>query len=185
MTKLRSLALILGLLATHLALAEPPPVGSAVPALSIEDRGQLNFLDDDFSFSPWSSTSLTGGVHVVQYFGATMGDSEKFKPFTDRLEETFAPQGVKVTTLLNMDAALWGTGGFVLSEVKKNKKRYPESTIVIDEDGDGVKNWGLGKKGSALIIIDSAGIVRYLNQNALDDAELEATLVLLQEVVDG
>jgi YtfJ family uncharacterized protein len=182
---LRLLTLFITLLASHAALSGPPAVGSTLPPLNIEDRGELNFHNDDFSFSPWSSSSLREGVHVVQYFGANMGDSEKFKPFTNTLEQTFGPQVVAVTTVLNMDAALWGTGGFVLSEVKKSKKQYPGATIVIDEDGLGVQNWGLGKVGSALMIIDGEGTLRYINQNALNAAELKTALALLQKSLIG
>lgn len=185
MNNIRLLTLFIAVLISPLVLAAPPAVGTLLPPLSIDDRGELTLQAEELVFSPWDSSAFDGGVHVVQYFGATMGDSEKFKPFTDILEKSFGAKGVEVTTVINMDAALWGTGGFVLSEVKKNKKRYPDSTIVIDEDGLGVKNWGLGKPGSALVIIDNQGTVLYINQDPLTDAELDATLALLQAALDS
>lgn len=185
MTKLRLLTLFMAVFVSPFALAGPPAVGTALPSLSIDDRGELTLQAEELVFSPWHSSVFNGGVHVVQYFGATMGDSEKFKPFTDILEKTFAAKSVEVTTVINMDAALWGTGGFVLSEVKKNKKRYPDSTIVIDEDGIGVKSWELGKAGSALVIIDAQGTVLYINQNPLTDEELATTVALLQAALDS
>ena len=185
MTTLRLLVLLLVLVPPQLAQAGPPAIDTPLPPLAIDDRGELLFKGDDFDFSPWTTDALKGGVHVVQYFGATMGDSEKFKPFTDRIQQTFPARSVAVTTIINMDAALWGTGGFVLSEVKKNKKVHPGATIVIDEDGEGVKSWELGKVGSALMIIDAGGIVRYIQRDELSEAELATSLELLRRTLDG
>ncbi len=160
-------------------------VGGTVPPLKIDDRGEIILQGDDVDYTPWDSGRLRDGVHVVQYIGATMGDKDKFKPLTDRIEQEFEPGSVTVTTLINMDAALWGTGGFVAAEIKKNKQAYPQAIIVLDEDGIGTDIWGLGEDGIALLIIDREGVVRYVAKEGLDQKTLAESLDLLRTQVGG
>lgn len=185
MKLLQSLLFVATFIIASAAVAGSLAVGSAVPALKIDDRGEITLNGDDVDYAPWDSSQLSGKVHVVQYIGATMGDKDKFKPLTDKIESDFAPGSVTVTTLINMDAALWGTGGLVASEIKKNKKAYPEAIMVLDEDGIGTKSWGLGKDGIALIILDSEGVIRYVVQEGIDDSTLPEPLGILREQVDG
>ncbi|NND69310.1 MAG: hypothetical protein HKN19_17090 [Halioglobus sp.] len=185
MKLLQSLLLATAFTLANAAAAGPLTVGGALPPLQIDDRGEIILQGDDVDYAPWDSGQLQGGVHVVQYIGATMGDKDKFKPLTDKIEKDFAPGSVTVTTLINMDAALWGTGGLVASEIKKNKRAYPEAIIVLDEDGAGTKTWGLGEDGIALLIIDSAGVVRYVRNEGLDDETLAEPLDLLRTQVEG
>lgn len=167
------------------AQAQSPSLNAPLPALSISDRGELKYDDDDFTFVPWTSDNAAGKVHVVQYLGATKSGSETFKPFTDRLGDAFEPGTIVVTTIVNLDAAMWGTTGFVLSELKKNKRQHPQATMVLDEAGSGVKKWSLGKKGTALAITDESGVVKFFTTEALSPEEVEATLALVRATIDS
>ena len=167
------------------AFAAPPAVDAPLPVLSITERGELTMAGDDFSFVPWSSENSKGTVHVVQYFAATMSASETFKPFTDRLEKGFAPGTIHVTTVLNLDAATWGTTPFVISELKKNKQIHPKASMVVDDKGSGVAAWDLGKEGAGLLIMDQKGIVKYFTRQAMSEQEITAALQLMQSHIDG
>lgn len=162
------------------AFAGAPVVDAPLPPLAIAARGELTLSGDEFKFVPWSLNANPGSVHVVQYFGATMSDSEIFKPVTDLLEKSFPPGSVLVTTILNLDAALWGTTGFVMSELEKNKRIHPQATIVVDDKGQGVTDWELGKEGRGLIVTDAQGVVKYFSRQALSDTELAAVMELLR-----
>ena len=166
------------------ALAATPTVDEPLPPLDIDDRGELVAAGDDFEFVPWSAADSPDTVHVIQYFGAKLSHRDLFEPFTDALEEHFEPGAVHVTTLLNMDAAMWGTSGMVLSELKKNKRRHPQATMVVDEEGTGVEAWDLGDKGTGLIITDLRGVVRYFSRQPLDEEEVASTIELVRELVD-
>ena len=163
-------------------LAGAPVVGSPLPALSITERGELTMTGEDFSFVPWNSDNKPGNVHVIQYFGANLGDRDVFQPFTDLLQARLKPGAVHVSTVLNLDAALWGTTGFVLSELKKNKKIHPQATMVLDEEGSGVTEWELGKAGTGLLVLDDKGIVKYFNRKTLSPEEMESTLELIRSL---
>lgn len=181
-------AFLIALLAsawTGASFAAEPTVGAPLPELSIEDRGELVAEGDDFDFQPWTSAESPGKVHVIQYFGATMGDRDLFKPVTDRIEKEFEPGSVHVTTVLNMDAAMWGTSGMVISELKKNKRQYPSATMVVDEEGSGTDTWNLGKDGTGLIVLDPAGTVRYFNRGPLDEADVASTIELIRSNISG
>lgn len=165
--------------------AGEPTVGAPLPELAIDERGELVAEGDDFAFQPWTSATTPGKVHVIQYFGAKLGHRDLFKPVTDRIEQEFEPGTVHVTTVLNMDAALWGTSGMVLSELEQNKRRYPTATMVVDEEGSGIDTWNLGKEGTGLIVLDHSGIVRYFTRGSLDDAELASTIELIRANIQG
>lgn len=185
MTLIRSLLSIIVILACGAALAGTPTVESPLPPLNISDRGELLFKDDDFTFAPWRSDSSPQKVHVVQYFGGTMAASETFKPFTDTLQKTLTPGTYHVTTIINLDAAMWGTTGFVVSELKKNKRMHPTATMVLDEEGTGASQWGLGDDGTGLAIMDEQGTVKYFTRQAMSDEEIQATLALVRANIDG
>jgi YtfJ family uncharacterized protein len=173
------------LLAQLSAQAQQPAPGAPLPPLKIADRGELLLQGDDFSFAPWSSDRQPGKVHILQYFGATRSDSKRFKPFTDAVEQTFEQGQYHITTIINLDAALWGTTGLVVSEVQDSKRKYPGSTMVLDENGSGVEAWQLGDEGSGLVIMDARGMVQYFTRDSLDDEQMEHSLTLVREHIDA
>ncbi len=160
--------------------AAAPTVDSPLPLLDISERGELTMSGDDFAFVPWGSNANLGKVQVFQYFGATMSDSKIFESFTDLLQKSFEPGAIQVTTVLNMDAAMWGTTGFVISELKKNKRVHPDATMVIDDKGTGVTAWDLGETGSGLFITDAKGIVKYITRVAMSEDEQAAAVALIR-----
>jgi YtfJ family uncharacterized protein len=168
------------------ALAAAPAVNAPLPQLSISERGELTMEGDEFTFVPWSSDKGQGTVHVVQYFAATLGASKIFKPFTDQLEKNgFAPGTIHVTTILNLDAATWGTTPFVISELEKNKRVHPQASMVVDDKGTGVTQWDLGKEGAGLLIMDQKGIVKYFTRQAMSEQQIAAALELMQSHIDS
>jgi YtfJ family uncharacterized protein len=172
------LALYLG--AGHLtASASNPEVGTQLPDLSIKDRGELLLQDDEVSYRPWSYPQQTGKVHIVQYMAATKTAGDLHKPFRDRLDTDLPANSFETTTILNMDEAIWGTGGFVVNQLKSNKQKYPKAVMVLDEEGLGVKRWALNDESAALIIVDQQGTVRYVKQGQMSAAEVDSTLQLI------
>ena len=135
---------------------------------------------DDFSFVPWSSDKDPGKVHILQYFSGTVSHRDLFSPFTDLLQEQLDYTRYHVTTIINLDRALWGTKGFVVSELKDSKRRYPLATMVLDEDGVGVEQWQLGDQGSVLAIMDNDGVVRFVSHGPLDETQMQTSLELVR-----
>ena len=167
------------------AMAESPSLNEPLPVLSIADRGELLLQDTKYSYRPWSSQSNSGEVHVLQYFAGTSSASKTFEPFTDILQKEFPERGYHVTTIINLDAAMWGTGGFVTGEAKSSKAKYPGSTMVLDEEGAGAANWELGKKGAVLVVMNKAGSVIYLSHKAMSEQDIAATIDLMRENINS
>ena len=177
----RFIALIL-LCCSAFTYAQAPRLDRPLPALQIADRGELVMQGEEFSYRPWRSDVAPGVVHVLQYFPATMGDSKMFRPLTDSLQENLEQGSFHVTTILNLDEALWGTGSFVMSEVKSSKREHPGSTMVLDEEGLGRDTWELGRKGAVLAILDRQGLVRSLSRGELSEQEVAEKVALVRSL---
>ena len=156
-------------------------VGEPLPELLIDDRGELVIDGEDFSYTPWQHPGGIGKVHVLQYMAGRMTARSQTQPFTDKLEATLPEGSFHVTTVINLDDALWGTSGFVVSEVKDSKRKYPASTIVLDEDGNGLETWQLLPKGATIVVLDPLGSVLFLKEGGMTEQEIESTLQLMQQ----
>ena len=156
-----------------------------MPPLIIEDRGEVTLNGDDIVYEHWSSQANPGKVHILQYLAATRGASKVYSRFTDSLPETFDKTDFHITTVLNLDDAMWGTSGFVVSEIESKKRQFPRATMVLDEDGDGIKAWELAKKGAALAILDKDSKVLYFTQDPMTDADLEEMLAVVKSQIDS
>jgi len=165
--------------------AAPPNIGSELPQMSVSDKGEMLLSGGEYSYQPWQFTTRAGEIHVLQYFAGTKKGSKTFEPFTDQLQVEFLDGGYHVTTVINLDAAMWGTGGFVISEAKASKKKYPQSTMVLDEEGDGVEAWGLGETGTLLAVMDKQGHVIFISHAALSKDELAATVALIKQQMES
>ena len=180
---IRMLVLLSALVAQH-TLAGDVPTGKRLPDLNIAERGELVLKDDDVGYRAWNYPQQPGKVHVVQYMAATRAASEINKPFTDRMKTELTQGAFLSTTILNLDEAMWGTGGLVVSELKSNKKEFPSAVLVADKDGTGLKLWQLERKNSTVIVTDPAGVVRFFKQGEMSAEEIDSTLQLVQRYID-
>ena len=180
---LRTLYMI-ALLLPPFALGGEIATGGRVPGLDIAALGELVISGDDVAYRPWSYPQQPGKVHIVQYMAATRSASKINEPFTDRIK-TDLPQGAFLsTTILNLDEAMWGTKGLVVSELKSNKSQFPNAVLVADEAGAGLRQWQLEKENSAVIVTDAAGTVLFFKQGAMSAAEIDNTLKMIRQYID-
>lgn len=167
------------------ALGETPVSGGNLSELEIKERGEILLEGDKISYRQWSSTSNPGKVHILQYLAGTRSASEAYNAFTDKLIEDFSIADYHVTTIINLDDAMWGTGGLVTSEVEDSKREYPHSTLVLDKNGTGREGWKLKKKGAALAIMDKQGTVLYFTQQPMSDGDLETMMELVKSQIES
>lgn len=172
------------LLASSPVFASGAAVGAPLPDLIIDDRGEITLQGDDISYQPWRYPQQPGMVNIVQYMAATQSAGDMNKPFRDRFD-TDLPEGkFTTTTILNMDEAMWGTGGIVMGQLKSNKREFPAAVIVVDEEGLGLKQWQLQEDSSAVMVVDSMGTVRYFKQGKMSATEIDSTLQLILAQID-
>ena len=167
-----------------LAEASGPQLDQPLPPLAIAEHGELLLADGEYSWRPWDISADPGKVHIVQYFSGTLAHRKLFSPFTDRLQQDIDFRVYHVTTIINLDAALWGTKGFVMSEMEASKKQFPLATMVVDKDGIGEAEWSLKDTGAVLAIVDNDGIIRFVTNTTLDEAQTEKALELIRSEID-
>ena len=176
----RIAALALLILVSLQALALAP--GEPLPVVRIEAPGELRLAGETLEFAPWESTALSGKVHIVQYLAARMSARDLNRPFTDRLKQSGIPLSrYQLTTIVNLDDAMFGTRALVMSELERNKRRYFRSTIVADAEGAGRRAWGLVEKSSAVLVLDAAGRLVFMREGAMSEAEIEQVLALVRD----
>lgn len=161
-------------------------VGEPLSSLAVTDRGEVILKNGEPDYQPWDTASLAGKVSVVQYMAARMSVKDMNKPFTDAIEQAAFPKKVfAMATLVNVDDALWGTSGMINSELKKNKQKYPDSTIVADHQGKGLAQWELQTKSSAITVMDPSGRVVFFKEGALSEQEVSEVMMLIEQMLNG
>ena len=176
-------ALLIALLCVLALPVRALEVGQPLPGLQIDSLGEMQIgSDDKLHFSAWDSGHLGGKTQVLLYMAARLSSKGMSEPFTDRLEAAGIPlERYHVTSVVNLDDALFGTRGFVLSELESKKRRYFRSSIVADDRGLGQKAWGLARKSSAIIILGVNREVLFFHEGAVSPAQIEAALQLIRD----
>lgn len=155
-------------------------VGQPLPPVTVRERGELFISGDDIVYKTWKSDRLRGRMHVFQYMAARMSTREVNEPFTDAIDAAdFPTDQLLVTTVVNLDDALPFTNGLINSELKKNKRKYPNASLIADEHGIGQQTWGLVRKTSAIAVIGRDGKVLFFKEGSLTPAEIKANLKLI------
>lgn len=171
----------LALLLSPGAMASSIQTGQAIPAITIEDKGELVLEENKVVYADWSTDSLMGKVHVLQYMAGRMSASKVNEAFTDALEKLELSRDYQqTTTIINLDDSMFGTSGFVNSELKSNKKKYPFSTIVADKRGTGASAWRLDEASSAIMVLSPDGKVLFFKDGGLSTEEIDSVITLIQ-----
>ena len=164
----------------------PITAGQPLPPLLIEDQGELLLTEGRSHFQPWHSDSGLGQPQVIQYMAARMSTSKLNEPLTDALKDAgFPPDQLRVTTILNLADAAWGTRGFVMGELESNKKTHPDAILVADESGAGLRHWQLQEKNSAIAVVAPDGAIALFHEGPLDVAGIDQVLTMLQNWIDA
>ena len=174
----RLVLVLLALVAMRAAALAP---GKPLPRVHIAAAGELQFVGDQLNLVPWDSSSLAGKLQVVQYLAARRSARDINRPFTDRLERSgISLDRYHLTTIVNLDDAMFGTRSLVMAELESNKRRYFRSTIVADTEGAGRAAWGLAARSSAILVVDAAGCVLFFRDGALAAEEIERVIELVR-----
>lgn len=182
---MKAIILTLLIFASHSLTIASIDIGSDIPNLTISDKGELVLNEDDISYQPWDTKALAGKVHVVQYLAARMSAKTINEPFTDKVDSLdFPANDFHFTTIINMNDAFFGTSGFVIGEVKSNKRKYPQTSIVADKNGKGAKQWQLNSKSSAIIILSDQGKILFFKDGGLNTDEINKAINLIQHQID-
>ncbi|WP_413735435.1 YtfJ family protein [Sodalis sp. RH21] len=176
------LALILPL---HLS-AHTLTIGKPLPKVAIAEQGELLYQQDRFSYQFWDSSQLKGKIHLIQHIAARSSASEMNAAMIESIKSANLPgKYYQTTTIVNENDALFGSGSFAHNWVENNKKMAVQSQFILDTHGNVRQAWHLLPKGSAIIVLDARGRVRYVKEGALSLKEIQEVTDLLRRLVPG
>ena len=177
-------ALLFSLLLPFTANAHNFINGQRVAPVGISDKGELNYQQDEFHYRPWNSAQLSGKVRVVQHIAGRSSAKEENAALVEAIKQAHLPQDrYQTTTIINTDDAIPGTGMFVRSSIESNKKQYPWSQFIVDSRGAAKTAWRLEDGGSAVVVLDKAGRVRFAKDGALTQEEVQQVVALLHQLL--
>lgn len=175
---------ILTCFAISCASAHNLVTGKPVPPVGIATNGELTYQQAEFSYLPWNSAHLPGKVRVVLHLAGRMSAKEQNEPLTQALAGLRLPADRYQTTLIvNTDDAVPGSAMFVRASLKSSKKESPWTQFIIDDQGSARKAWQLKEEGSAVIVLDKEGKVRFARDGALSPAEVREVVALLSSLL--
>jgi YtfJ family uncharacterized protein len=159
--------------------------GQRVPAVGITDKGELVLKQDDFSYQNWNSAKLPGKVRVIQHIAGRSSSKEKNAALIEAIKSAKFPHDrYQTTTIVNTDDAIPGTGMFVRSSIENNKKQFPWSQFIVDSNGIAKKAWQLDDAGSAIVVLDKDGKVRFAKDGALTQDEVKNVVALVHKLLE-
>lgn len=177
--------LALALLLPGLASAHAFKVGERVPPVGINDKGELLYQQDKFSYQPWNSAQLSGKVRVILHIAGRSSAKEQNAALIEAIKAAKLPHDrYQTTTVVNTDDAIPGTGMFVRSSLESNKQQFPWSQFIVDSNGNARKAWQLEKGASAIVVLDNTGHVRYAKDGALTQDEVGQAMTLLHKLLE-
>lgn len=155
-----------------------------LPLLTIDDKGLLEYHDNQFTYHPWSSNQLTGKVYLIHAIAGRTSAQQMNDPLMEAIKAASFPESAfQVVTIINTNDALIGTSGFVRATIESNKKQHPEAAFVVDRKGKMLSAWPLAKRSSAIILLDAQGHVQFAKEGALSRDEVDSVINLIQHQI--
>nr|WP_314985754.1 YtfJ family protein [uncultured Pantoea sp.] len=155
-----------------------------VPAVGVNDKGELLLQQEKFSYKNWNSAQLSGKVRVVQHIAGRSSAKEMNAALVEAIKAAKLPHDrYQTTTIVNTDDAIPGTGMFVRSSVETNKQQYPWSQFIIDSKGNVQHAWQLQPGGSAIVVLDKQGKVKFVKDGSLTQDEVTKVMTLVTSLL--
>ncbi|MDW8846007.1 YtfJ family protein [Erwinia sp. MMLR14_017] len=182
---LRHLCLLPSLLFfPFIASASTFVMGQHLPLAVIIDDGVIHYSGGEFSYQPWNSATLTGKVRVVLHLAGRLSAKEENASLTEKLQAANLPRERFQTTLIvNTQDAIPGSALFVRASLKSSKKQSPWSQFIIDNSGEARRTWQLKEGGSAVVVLDKSGNIRFYKEGALSPLEVNHVISLLSTLL--
>lgn len=158
--------------------------GQHVAPVGVADRGELVLQQGEPAYQNWNSAQLSGKVGVVLHMAGRLSAKERNAAVIHAIERArFPADSFRVTTIVNTDDAVPGSAMFVRSSLEGSKQETPSAQFVVDEQGAVRRAWQLEAGGSAVVVVDKQGRVRFARDGALTDSEVKQVIALLQQLL--
>lgn len=176
--------LLISLLFPLLAAAHSVETGKPLPPVFIANEGELVMQHEMLGYQRWSSQSLTGKVRMVIHVAGRLSAKEQNAPLIAAVQQANFPRSrFQTTTIVNTNDAIPGSAIFVERSIKSSKRDAPWQHFVIDSSGVARNSWQLTPHGSAVMLLDAQGVVRFARDGALTPQEVRQAIALLNQLL--
>lgn len=159
-------------------------MGQHLPLAVIINDGTIHYAQGEFSYQPWNSATLTGKVRVLLHLAGRLSAKEETASLTEKLQAANLPhERFQTTLIVNTQDAIPGSGLFVRASLKSSKKQSPWSQFIIDNSGEARRTWQLQEGGSAVVVLDKSGNIRFYKEGALSPLEVNQVMTLLSTLL--
>lgn len=171
--------------ASALSTADAFEAGEPVTPVRVADRGEVTLENGALDYRAWHSRELAGRVGVVLHVAGRLSAKDLNAPIIEAIEAArFPDEHFQTTTIVNTDDAVFGSAMFVRKSVESSKRDVPEVQFVVDDASAVQKAWQLERGGSALLVHDADGRVRFAKDGPLTLYEVNHVMELLQAMLD-
>ncbi|CAH0534492.1 putative protein YtfJ [Vibrio stylophorae] len=180
--RLRQSLIGLAMLFPLTAAAHNITMGSTLPAVTVNQAGELMLNGDSLEYAPWRSWQLKDRVFLIQAIAGRTNAKEMNAAMIDAIKaQNYDRMDYQTVTIINKDDAVWGTGRMVQSSAEDSKREYPWSAFVLDNEGKVAKTWDLPDESSTIILIDRYGEVLFVKEGQLSQSEVDRVISLIDE----
>ena len=178
MTRLRALCSAVLICSAHSAWALCVDEKKPLPATTLSNRAQSGEIlyraaDNNLLYQPWSSTSLTGQVHVIYHLAARHGADEINEKFIQALEN-LPPRSYRLVVILNIDDVFTGGSYFARKTFEQNARENAGSVTFVLDDSSHIKQaWCLKPQSSTILVLDANGYIMKAKDGALHETEIQ------------
>jgi len=151
------------------ATLTPRPSEDKMLVARLLDKPAPTFTATTLAGAPIKLADLRGQVVLVEFWATWCGPCTMQFPDLKRWHKQYAKQGLRIIALTSEDAAL------VKEFVAAEKLDYP---IALDSD-DSIRRSYVAFALPTTVVIDRAGVVRYLHAGVADTSTLEAAFTRL------
>jgi YtfJ family uncharacterized protein len=175
------LILFISLSLSAFSFANTLEIGSTLPSVEINNKGQVAIVGEKLAYKPWvSNKELNQRLAYVQHLAGRVGVKELNKNLSDAIVAQQVPSNLLDSVIIiNSDDSAFGTAWLVSSEIKSNKETYPSSTFINDGKGTVAEAWGLPLKSVTSLIVTANGEVLFRKDGATTDEDIATVLTIL------
>lgn len=157
-------------------------LGQALPPVGVTDRGELIVQQDKIRYQRWNTDRLTGRASIVLHMAGRLAAKESNAALIQAIENAGFPTAtVQIATIVNTDDAVPGSAIFVRQSLESSKRETPDAQFVVDEKGAIRRAWQLTEGGSAVVVLDKKGRIRFSHDGALTGEQVRQVIALVQQ----
>ena len=177
------LILLLLLSVSTVSFSSTLEIGSPLPSVEVNSKGQVAIVGDKLVYQPWISKKELGQrLAYVQHLAGRVGVKELNKNLSDAIvAQQVPPDLLDSIIIINSDDSAFGTAWLVSSEIKSNKETYPSSTFINDGKGVTADTWGLPLKTVTSLIINTNGEVLFRKDGETSIEDIATVMLILEK----